>query len=184
MEEQGQWVDLGPVDNRPAFTPLGPTRKSRRYYPCFTSREGLFFCDSCRMARQTGQFNVSPREPCSGIVSPCPVGLSFSLPGDAFLISDELLVYVRSLQAAYEVLPCGKGGNGGLRILGSDPMLSKKKGLWGEMPWFWGFEPRGMQRGAVFSCFCAARMLPSPAFPFFFPSLTLLAGILTYITGW
>jgi len=129
VEEQGLWMDLGPMDSCPAFTPLGPTRKSRRYYPCFTSREGLFFCDSCRMAGQTGQFNVSLREPCSGIFSPCPAGFCFLLPGDAFLISAELLAYVRSLQAACKVLPCGEGGNGGLQILRSDPMLLKKKGL-------------------------------------------------------
>lgn len=53
--ERGVWTWALPIAARPLPRP-GPARKSRPYYLHFTSREGLFFCDSCRW----GQFNVFP----------------------------------------------------------------------------------------------------------------------------
>lgn len=59
--ERGAWTWALPIAAAWPLPRPGPARKSRPDYPCFTSREGLFFCDSCRVAGQMGAIQCLPR---------------------------------------------------------------------------------------------------------------------------
>lgn len=84
---------------------------------------------------------------------------------------------------------CGSVAEGywGLQILGSNPALPGSVGAEEQAPFLWLWTRADVACGfccAASLCHHSARTLSSLAFPFFFPSLSLLARILTYITGW
>lgn len=138
---------------------------------------------------RTWKFSVSQSP---GPVSSLPILQSLLVctrykPGMLFSLALPVGMRLLLLWAACKVWLCVRRGDGGLLFLGSDPVLSENAATEKQASFLQSRTWIDVACGfccTASSCHHSARMLSLPAFPFFFPSLSLLARILTYITGW
>lgn len=155
--------------------------------------KGLFFCDSFRMAQEpVADVEIQClAEPWSCVVSPpshkaCVFAQCRA--GDAFLVRDVLLACIRcpSEQRA-RCSFVAEGGDGEAAGFREQPNTVRKHRGRETSPISRVVNPGRCGTWILLCRFLVSLLCQDAfllAFPFFFPSLSLLARILTYITGW